>query len=129
MALPAEERAERLRELGAALYASDGGARCETCHGPEGRGIRGAIPPLVAERPWSRDCTELVSIVLFGSNELFSYDGLTYAGVMPPLASALDDLQVAAVSSSVIGRFGRGGACEPVDVDVVRMQGPMSRLE
>jgi len=129
LALPDDARAQRLVDLGGAVYSADGAARCEVCHGRDGQGIRGGIAPLVPERPWAADCVELASIVLFGTHGSFEYGGLTYTGVMPPLGSRLDDLQAAAVSSFVSARFGRGPACEPVDIMVVRAQGPVSRVE
>lgn len=125
--LSVEARAERLRELGAGVYSADGAGRCEVCHGPDGQGMRGAIPPLIADRPWAGDCLELASTVLFGANETLVRDGLTYVTVMPP-QDGLDDLQIAAVSTFLIGRWGTGPACEPADVAVVRLQGPMSRV-
>lgn len=124
-----EARSKRMLGLGAALYSADGSAKCEVCHGLDGQGLRGGIPPLVPERPWARDCLDAASIVLFGSHERFRHDGLTYVGVMPPQGHRLDDLQVAAVSSYVSGRFGTGTRCEPADVSVVRLQGPMSRRD
>ena len=127
--LSPEERAQRLRELGAAVYSADGPGRCEICHGIDGQGLRGAIPPLVADRPWARNCFALGAIVLFGANETLVRDGITYVGVMPPLAEQLDDLQVAAVSTFVNGQWGTSGACQPDDIRVLRMQGPMSLVE
>ncbi|MEO0604905.1 MAG: c-type cytochrome [Myxococcota bacterium] len=127
--LTGEERAERLRDLGAAAYSADGAARCEVCHGIDGQGIRGAIPPLVGDRPWADDCVALASIVLFGTHDTFVRDGFTYVGVMPPYGERLDDRQVAAVATYVNGRWGTGPACEPADVSVIRLQGPMSRVE
>ncbi|MEM6928865.1 MAG: c-type cytochrome, partial [Myxococcota bacterium] len=111
--LSSEERGERLRELGAAAYSADGAAQCEVCHGIDGQGIRGAIAPLVADRPWADDCIALASIVLFGTHEIVVRDRLTYVGVMPPYGDRLDDRQVAAVATYVNGRWGTGPACEP----------------
>ncbi|MEN0065142.1 MAG: cytochrome c [Myxococcota bacterium] len=127
--LPSDEREARLRELGEEAYAIEGAGRCAACHGPGGRGLRGAIPPLTGERPWLADCFAHAAIVLFGLHDPIVVDGLTYGGVMPPQAEQLDDLQVAAITTYVHGAWGNAGpVCSPDDVAVVRFQGPMSRM-
>lgn len=130
MGLSVDDREAKLFEMGAQVYAADGVGRCAVCHGDAGEGIRGAMPPLVGDRPWMNDCFRQGSIVLFGMTGTIVVDGLTYDGVMPPQGDQLGDLDVAAVSTFVNRSWGNDGpVCDPYDIAVLRVQGPTSWVD
>jgi len=69
-----------LAQDGKALY----GTHCASCHGAEGQGIPGAIPPL-AGNPRVQDEAYVVRAVREGLSGPLEVGGVTYDGVMPPL--------------------------------------------
>lgn len=103
-----ETIARLVPDEGATLF----GANCATCHQPDGRGLRDAVPPLsgseiVAAGP------EIVSrILLRGIDGPLRVAGQTFDGHMPSFASALNDAEIASLAAYVTTRWG-GGADEP----------------
>jgi mono/diheme cytochrome c family protein len=85
---------------GAALYTQ----HCAACHQPTGAGIPGAFPPVaghvgelvVADRAYP------AQLVLFGMMGAIEVQGATYNGVMPGLAAALSDADVAGILNHVL---------------------------
>lgn len=88
--------------LGAQVYRST----CQTCHGPEGRGVAGAFPPLAGNARVTGDAAPLVRIVLHGLRGPLVVEGQRYDGVMTPHGAILSDDQIAAVLTYVRQSFG-----------------------
>lgn len=90
-----------LAQDGKALY----GQHCASCHGAEGQGIPGAIPPL-AGNPRVQDEAHVVKVVREGLSGPLEVGGVTYNGVMPPMP------QVSEAEARAIARYlkGLGGA-------------------
>ncbi|BCZ88085.1 hypothetical protein TthTF19_22640 (plasmid) [Thermus thermophilus] len=90
-----------LAQDGKALY----GTHCASCHGAEGQGIPGAIPPL-AGNPRVQDEAYVVKAVREGLSGPLEVGGVTYNGVMPPLP------QVSEAEARAIAQYlkGLGGA-------------------
>ncbi len=84
-------------------------AYCVACHGPEGLGTDGRIPPLEGS-PWVAGHEgRPIRIVLHGLRGASQVGGATYDLEMPGFGAILTDEQIAAVLSHVRGRFGGGG--------------------
>jgi nitrite reductase (NO-forming)/hydroxylamine reductase len=99
---------------GAALFQQ----QCAVCHQPQGQGLAGQFPPL-AHNPdifLSEDFP--LRVVLFGLGGKLIVNGQAIDSVMPPLANALTDAQIAAVVNYVRGAWGndalRPKSLEPV---------------
>ncbi len=69
-----------LAQEGKALYER----HCAACHGPEGQGVPGAIPPL-AGNPRASDEAYVLKVVREGLSGPLEVGGTTYNGVMPPM--------------------------------------------
>lgn len=100
--------------LAASAQADDGAgasaySRCVVCHLADGTGVPGAFPSLsgrlgaVAGSDAGRKY--LVMVVKSGLMGALSVDGVTYRGVMPPQAVALDDAAVAALLNYIMTEF------------------------
>lgn len=113
--LPAEEQRAILLELGERVYTTGaGGTACATCHGPDGKGIPGAFPPLLPDRPWAGDCALAVGLVLNGMFGDVEIGGQRYRGVMPPATpGAWTPLQAAGVVTYARSLAGAPGSCLP----------------
>ncbi len=86
-----------LAQDGKALY----GGHCAACHGAEGQGIPGAIPPL-AGNPRVQDEAYVVRVVREGLSGPVEVNGVTYSGVMPPLP------QVSEAEARAIAQYLKG---------------------
>ena len=83
---------------------------CAACHSPEGAGMKGGAPPLLAS-PWVLGPeARLIRIVLHGLRGPLEVGGGTYNLEMPGFGGVLDDGRIAAVLSYVRARYGRGSA-------------------
>lgn len=103
--------------LGAQVYR----ATCQTCHGPEGKGVPGAFPPLTRSEWVQGDPERLAKIVLHGLRGPLVVDGQRYDGVMTPHGALLSDDQIAAVLTYVRTHFGNDApAVSPGTVVAVR---------
>jgi mono/diheme cytochrome c family protein len=89
---------------GAALYQT----HCMACHGQEGRGVPGRVPPLAGSDLLRRDAPRAIGIVLAGSSGPLVVNGVRYAGVMPAFGS-LDDADIAALLTWVRSAWSAGG--------------------
>jgi len=108
------EQAARAQR-GAALFATS----CGLCHGGDGRGQAGVVPPL-AGSPWVLDSDGwLVRIALHGIRGPLSVGRDTYEGVMPGHRSdpRFDDEALAGVLTHIRRAWGNAGA--PIDPAVV----------
>lgn len=94
---------------------------CSACHQPDGRGLRGAFPPL-AGSDWlaGHPVEEAVAVVLQGLSGPLVVNGETYNAVMPPAAHLSDD-DIAAALSFVYSQWGNDGReVTPAQVAAVR---------
>ena len=96
---------------GRALYLQN----CATCHGPDGRGQPGLIPPLAGNPDLARDNGKFpVAVVLHGMEGPIDVAGATYNSAMPPF-DHLSDAQIAAVVKFVDDAF-RNAARPAADI-------------
>jgi mono/diheme cytochrome c family protein len=92
-------------DAGRAIYMST----CSACHQPEGRGLRGAFPPLAGSDWLASHPTEAaIATVLHGLSGPIEVNGERYNAVMPPIPH-LSDEQVAAVLGYVYSQWGNDG--------------------
>ena len=89
---------------GARLYATN----CQSCHGPNGEGVRGMQPPLAGTPLPLGDPDGLLGWVMFGLRPAALPRG-RYAGVMPQFAF-LTDADLAALLTHVRASFGNHAA-------------------
>jgi mono/diheme cytochrome c family protein/glucose/arabinose dehydrogenase len=83
---------------------------CQACHQPDGRGQEKLAPPLVGSR-FALANAEIPARILLNGKE-------GPIGLMPPIGSALDDDQIAAVLTFVRREWGNDGT--PVDPAVIK---------
>ena len=106
---------------GAALYTQ----HCMACHQATGAGIPGAFPPVAGHigELVAADRAYPAKLVLFGMMGAIEVKGTTYAGVMPGLAAALSDADVAGILNHVLTAWDDvallGDAFEPYTADEV----------
>lgn len=106
---------------GAALYTQ----HCSACHQATGAGIPGAFPP-IADHLYELVAVDRAfpaKVVLFGMMGTIQVKGATYMGMMPGLAMAMSDADVAAVLNHAMTAWGDdaklGDAFEPYTADEV----------
>jgi nitrite reductase (NO-forming) / hydroxylamine reductase len=97
---------------------------CMACHGPEGKGLPGAFPP-VASSDWiAANPGRLVDVVLNGLSGPITVNGQQYNAVMPAMPF-LSDADAANVLTFVLNSWGNpGGEIQPAQVAQVRAGGP-----
>jgi len=93
---------------------------CSTCHGADGRGMSGAVPPLARNPVVVGDPRRIIHIVKNGLTGRVSVDGANYDGRMPAWKSVLDARQVAAVITYI--RSSWGNRASAVTVAAVNAQ-------
>ncbi|MEM6336829.1 MAG: cytochrome c [Bacteroidota bacterium] len=100
---------------------------CGSCHGPEGTGIPGTYPSLLASRSVSSDSAgTLVRIVLHGLQGPLVNDGMYYESVMPAF-KGLSDQEIADLVTYVRASFGQAAGIDSSYVARVR-EATSSRL-
>lgn len=86
-----------VHQRGAEVY----GRTCIACHGPDGRGVEGAFPPLLGS-DWITGAKDLpIQIVLHGLMGPVEVGGKKFNNVMPPLGGTLSDQEIADVMTYV----------------------------
>jgi nitrite reductase (NO-forming) / hydroxylamine reductase len=97
---------------------------CQACHGPEGKGLPGAFPP-VADSDWiEQNPDKLVGAILNGLSGPIVVNGQNFNAVMPPMAY-LSDEDVANVLTFVLNSWDNpGGEIQPAQVAQVRGGAP-----
>ncbi|MEQ9570414.1 MAG: cytochrome c, partial [Longimicrobiales bacterium] len=101
------------------------GARCASCHQPEGEGVPGVYPPLVDDPVVvADDPTRHIEIVLYGlQGEAIA--GVDYPTAMPGWAEQLSDAEVAAVVNHERTSWGNDAPTVTVgQVAQIRRRGP-----
>lgn len=86
---------------GARLYTQ----YCLTCHGPEGKGAEGLIPPLAGTSWVTGDKGRLIRVTLFGISEEIEVEGIKYQQEMPAFEH-LDDEELAEILTFIRNSFG-----------------------
>ncbi len=102
-----------VHERGAAVYKRT----CIACHGPEGKGVAGAFPPLDGSDWAVGDPSVPIRIVIGGLQGPIEVAGQKYANVMPPHLD-LKDAEIADVLTYV--RQSWSNDAEPVSEELVR---------
>lgn len=101
---------------GKTLYTT----HCLVCHQVTGGGVNGLNPPLKKTEYVLGDKGRLVAILLDGSNEGLSINGVSYSNAMPGFAS-LSDLQLAQLATYIRNSFGNtAGSVTAEEVAAVR---------
>jgi len=120
-ATPAGEVAAQAAVDGAALYTQ----HCMACHQATGAGIPGAFPPIAGHigELVAADRAYPAKLVLFGMMGAVTVAGTTYNGVMPGLAAALSDADVAGILNHALTAWddveALGDAFEPYAAEEV----------
>jgi nitrite reductase (NO-forming)/hydroxylamine reductase len=99
-----------LMEQGKAVYL----ANCAACHQPDGKGLKGAFPPLAGSDYLQGDRKQVMAAALFGLSGPITVNGEDYNGVMPSLGH-LSDADLAAALTFVWGSWGNSGAAVSVE--------------
>ena len=117
---PRSELDEFIR-LGRTTYASVG---CVACHGGGGTGIPGQFPPLAgSEWVLAENPARIIRIVVNGLTGPITVKGENFNNSMPPLGSALDSKQAAAVLTYIRNEWGNKAPAVTVDqVERVRKE-------
>ena len=80
-------------------------ANCAACHQPDGKGLKGAFPPLAESDYLRGDRRQVIGAALFGLSGPITVNGEEYNGVMPSLGH-LRDADLAAALTYVFGSWG-----------------------
>ena len=99
-----------LMEQGKAVFL----ANCAACHQPDGKGLKGAFPPLAGSDYLKGDRKQVMGAALFGLSGPITVNGEQYNGVMPSLGH-LSDADLAAALTYVWGSWGNDGAAVSVE--------------
>lgn len=106
-----------MQQAGSEIY----GSLCVTCHGPEGKGVPGAFPPLAGSGGFYGDPQNMARIIVHGLTGEIVVQGQTFNGQMPAQGGTFDDYEIAAVATYVRTSFGNAdGPVTPEDVAAVR---------
>jgi mono/diheme cytochrome c family protein len=92
---------------GSALYAQ----HCAACHQADGSGAVGLAPALKGEH-WGRlgaDRSYLAAVLQHGLSGPIVVNGQRFVGSMPGFSGQMDDAQLAAVATHLLGLQGRSG--------------------
>lgn len=102
-----------------AASASDGAkvfdANCSSCHGANGEGIAGTIPPLAGNPTVTGDPTKPIHIVKYGLTGKIAVNGHAFNGQMPAWGKTLSDAQVAAVLTYARSSWGNKASAISAD--------------
>jgi mono/diheme cytochrome c family protein len=75
------------------------GANCQACHQADGKGVKGAFPPVVGSEWVNGDERVLVRILLHGLQGPITVAGNSYNGMMPAWRESLSDADIAHVAT------------------------------
>ena len=87
-------------KLGKNVYSQN----CAACHQPDGKGVKGAFPPLAKSDYLNKDVKGAISAVKNGLSGELKVNGEIYNGVMPSLG--LSDADIANVLTYIYGSWG-----------------------
>ena len=106
---------------GATVYATN----CSDCHGADGRGIEGMIPPLARNADVTGDPQRVVARVEDGLQQRVVVNGVRYDGDMPAWKGAISGDEIASVVTYI--RSAWGNRASGVTLAQVRNGGGTSR--
>ena len=120
-----ERVAERAEQVSADL--GEGGnlfvAICSTCHQPDGKGLRNAVPPLAGSEVVAAGPEVVARILLRGMDGPITVRDEDFDGHMPSFASALNNDEIARIASYVTLTFGQAETkLDPRKVAELRQQ-------
>jgi len=94
-------------------------AQCATCHMVKGEGIPTIYPPLANSDFLMQEREKSITIILEGSSEAITVNGITYDGVMPN--NNLSDEQVSDVINFIRNTWGnKGEPITPAQIKTIR---------
>jgi mono/diheme cytochrome c family protein len=105
----------RVRGAGVVAPANANGAKvysanCSSCHGAQGQGTPGVVPPLAKNSVVTGDPNEVIGVVLHGLRGAIVIGGRTYNGMMPPWKGTLSTEEIAEVVTYIRGSLGENHA-------------------
>lgn len=110
---PAQNKEEQIK-MGSVIFKRN----CAACHQPDGRGVKGAFPPL-AKSDFITTPKVAAKIVANGLTGVVTVNGNKYNGVMPALGLSNED--VANVVTYVVNSWeNKGGQVSPEEVAQLR---------
>jgi nitrite reductase (NO-forming) len=89
--------------LGESIYTT----KCKVCHQADGKGIKGAFPPLAGSDYLLSDKVRAVAQALNGSNTEITVNGEKYKALMPQQVNTKEE--AVAVINYVLNNFGNNG--------------------
>lgn len=96
---------------------------CQACHGPEGRGLPGAFPPVAGSDWIAQNPDRLIEVVVNGLSGPIVVNGQQYNAVMPPMGY-LSNPDIANVLTFVLNSWDNpGGEVQPAQVAQFRAGG------
>ncbi len=94
--------------------------KCITCHGEDGKGFPGEIPPLAESDYLKSDKVRAAIQTLRGSHKEMIVNGIKYNGEMPPQLKTEEE--AVAVINYVLNNFGNDGGTIYLDDVIYQMQ-------
>lgn len=95
--------------------------RCMSCHQMNGQGVSTSFPPLTDTEWVTGDKGRLIRILLQGLSGSIEVNGTNYSGTMPPWGGALDDEDMAAISTYIRTSWGNDASAVTAD-EVARVR-------
>ena len=92
---------------------------CAACHQPNGKGLRGAFPPLLDSDYLQADVDRAIRVVLNGLVGEIMVNGESYNAVMPPMGY-LSDEQIASAMTFILSEWNEGGTVTAAQVAALR---------
>ncbi|MBV8724331.1 MAG: cytochrome c [Candidatus Eremiobacteraeota bacterium] len=89
---------------GAVVYRNN----CSSCHQLDGKGLRGAFPPLAGNPTVTGNPTAVIVVVKNGLEGRVVVNGVTYSGIMPHWGGVLSDEQIASVITYIRSSWHNG---------------------
>ncbi len=94
---------------------------CGLCHGSDGLGKPGQVPPLAGSDWVAKDMVSLARVPLAGLNGPIKVSGKDWNLAMAPMGAGLSDTELAAVLTYIRTSWGnQSGACDESDMKSVR---------
>ena len=101
-------------KAGEAIYKTT----CMPCHQADGKGMKGAFPPLAGSDYLMEDIDRAISQIIYGSEGEMTVNGIVYSGIMAP--QGLEDEAVKDVMNYILNSWGNNGG--EVTLDDVKAQ-------
>lgn len=110
-----DKKLEESKARGKAVYDE----LCITCHLADGKGLAGAIPPLVKSDYLLKTPAKAIYAIKYGLSDPIKVNGVEYSTPMP--APGISDEEVADVTTYILNNWGNKGKLITVkDVEKVK---------